>query len=707
MSWLTRALAWLLPAQPQPQLVDQRALVREDQHVGVGGGVAGGEAPRPYDVQASMSAYGGIAWVYIGTRAVAEDLARVPVKLWRGEGEKAVEVMAHPVLDMLRMPNSDQTGADMTQQRVVDRMLTGTAYRRLLGVGGRPTGMVRLHPEHVRVVPAANGLIDGFVYRPDGLRKQWLERADVLYDATPSWESGPQRLYGQGIIRALHDTLTADKAARERTAEAHRQGRPEALVTPPDSDLGQWTAPQTREVRGHLESLFSHAHGGVAVLGHAVNLEKLSWSPADLAAGDTHDRSRDEALAACGVPPTRVGLPTANYATAREQMRQYWSNTIVPWARAFDAVDTRLAQRFDPQLRVVRDFSGVEALQEDRTARLDRVQRWVFLGWSPEQAAAMEGFDVPEQDKAPAEEAPVAPDKAPEEEEDVQGGEAAARLLSGDWRTGVWLDGAARQLDLTPDRELDSMARALAWHGWVKQVQEPGERRLGLVGALYLRRQRSRLTRALRGRLEKRSAEQRNLDDLVEGVLADVFDGDTALWAPAVEEVTEAGHAFTSERLPHITQPFDPVAARVADRSAALVANVDDTTRAAVRAQLTEGLEAGEGASGLAARLRAMPEFEPVRAARIARTTATAAANAGQERAMQEAVQQGVNVKNAWLSSRDGKVRHTHQALDGQVRAVGENFVSPSGASGPYPGALGSAAEDVNCRCTTIPVLED
>lgn len=56
-----------------------------------------------------------------------------------------------------------------------------------------------------------------------------------------------------------------------------------------------------------------------------------------------------------------------------------------------------------------------------------------------------------------------------------------------------------------------------------------------------------------------------------------------------------------------------------------------------------------------------------------------------------------------WISQRDEKVRHTHAAMDGQIVGWLEDFVSPSGAKGPYPGALGTPEEDIACRCWPAP----
>jgi len=62
--------------------------------------------------------------------------------------------------------------------------------------------------------------------------------------------------------------------------------------------------------------------------------------------------------------------------------------------------------------------------------------------------------------------------------------------------------------------------------------------------------------------------------------------------------------------------------------------------------------------------------------------------------------------RHQWLSSRDPFVRDTHQAgigVDGEIREVGVPF--SNGVIFPGQGAPAPASEVVNCRCTTIAVL--
>jgi len=87
------------------------------------------------------------------------------------------------------------------------------------------------------------------------------------------------------------------------------------------------------------------------------------------------------------------------------------------------------------------------------------------------------------------------------------------------------------------------------------------------------------------------------------------------------------------------------------------------------------------------------------RADRIARTETIKAYNGARA---QEMVNNGVE-QHQWLSSRDKAVRDSHRQLDGRVVKVGDPF--KSGLT--FPGDRSAdAAEVVNCRCTTVPIIK-
>lgn len=125
---------------------------------------------------------------------------------------------------------------------------------------------------------------------------------------------------------------------------------------------------------------------------------------------------------------------------------------------------------------------------------------------------------------------------------------------------------------------------------------------------------------------------------------------------------------------------------------------------------LTEGFAAGESIEQLTARVNSVyTNFETWQAERTARTETIAASNAGRF----EGYKQGGIKTKEWLTAQDGDVRDSHiiagqQYTDGGEPGpipLDEDFIVGEGA-GPSPGNLGAAAEDINCRCTVLPIVE-
>ena len=72
----------------------------------------------------------------------------------------------------------------------------------------------------------------------------------------------------------------------------------------------------------------------------------------------------------------------------------------------------------------------------------------------------------------------------------------------------------------------------------------------------------------------------------------------------------------------------------------------------------------------------------------------------------------GIDVQIEWLRApRVLEPDRSHRRCHGQKVAPGGLFVIPSGedvgASAPAPGGFGIARQDINCRCSTRPVIED
>lgn len=416
---------------------------------------AGGYAVSPaYDLEALMSSYAAFAWVYAAVSAKSEDLAGIPLIAERGDGAATVRLDRHPALDLLAQPTSDPTAPGARQQQIVDLLLAGQSWRLILYAGRLPVALRRLHPEYTRPVPDPSGLVRAWEYAPNGAAT-YYDPSAVLWDAAPSWESSPEGLYGTGAIRPLRNKLAAELAAEQRLTQAARVGRPDAILTPAAATTGGQAGSldpgQVKQLSDRINRVFAERNGGVVVLNEALELRELSFSPADLEFSSLRQETREAILAVVGVPPTRLQLPTANYAQSTDAMTQYWES-LRRLAAKLELNYSKLARAFpgSENVRIRHDFSSVAYLQADRTERLSRVSVHIANGIPPAQAYAYEGFA-----DAPVPPPPAAPQAAfrgmprPDTEADRRAlyaawrrlrdrsSDAIARALQG-WQAGAW-----------------------------------------------------------------------------------------------------------------------------------------------------------------------------------------------------------------------------------------------------------------------------
>lgn len=134
-----------------------------------------------------------------------------------------------------------------------------------------------------------------------------------------------------------------------------------------------------------------------------------------------------------------------------------------------------------------------------------------------------------------------------------------------------------------------------------------------------------------------------------------------------------------------------------------------------IQETISQGLMDNETYSSMSDRLKKELEGDYPKAMRIVRTESHRVQEKGKAESLEYAANQGVEMKKYWISSADERVRSSHEGLgekysEDNAIPIDDDFVSDeTGASGPTPGQLGEASEDINCRCVTgyVVVTED
>jgi uncharacterized protein with gpF-like domain len=127
-----------------------------------------------------------------------------------------------------------------------------------------------------------------------------------------------------------------------------------------------------------------------------------------------------------------------------------------------------------------------------------------------------------------------------------------------------------------------------------------------------------------------------------------------------------------------------------------------------VASQVSRGAAAGESIPDIADRISVVLDATNTeqwawRAVTVARTETVGALNAGRTDAFGAVAEElGGPFEQMWLATLDNRTREDHREADGQTVGLGEPFIV-GGEPLAFPGdPSGSAANIINCRCSTL-----
>jgi HK97 family phage portal protein len=332
--------------------------------------------------------------VYRSVRMIAEAAASVPLLLYEGASERE----AHPLLDLIRQPNSTTTTADFLEHVIGFLLVSGNAYVEAVATGDTVRALYPLRPDRIQIVPGPDGWPDGYTYTLDGAATR------IAGDAIP----GVRRIlhlkqfhplndhYGMSPIEAasaaidLHNTATAwNKALLDNSA------RPSGALVYTARD-GNLTSDQYERLKRELEAGFQGAlnAGRPLLLEGGLDWKPMSLSPKDMDFLDAKNAAAREIALALGVPPMLLAIPGDNtYSNYQEANRAFWRQTIIPLVNRIAAALTAwLATPRNAELAFRPDFDQVDALNVERDALWSRLNAATFL--TPDEKRSAAGYDA-------------------------------------------------------------------------------------------------------------------------------------------------------------------------------------------------------------------------------------------------------------------------------------------------------------------------
>ncbi|HJQ99693.1 MAG TPA: phage portal protein, partial [Candidatus Polarisedimenticolaceae bacterium] len=646
-------------------------------------------------------------WVYACVKAIANNVAAVTILPYvpqktkdesGKEGTSWVVNERHEFFNLLESPNAYMSGYSLREYTAAALSLTGNAYWFLERMGrSEIVELWPLIPDQVRAVGSKEKMIDHYVYRVNGV--------DVVigYDEIIHFRNmNPSSLvYGEGPLAAAKNTVATDIFAQIwNKAFFQNSARPDGVLQS-DNNIGD---DARKRIVASWQSFSGgpKKHGKTAILDGGLKYQPITGTAKDMDFVNLRKDLRTEILAAFGVPPSVVGLlEFANYSNMEQQFKNFWSSTLLPMLTNMQETLTLRAKQitFDLRTEFQADLAKVQSLQPDFKTMAETAQILVNAGIPINQV--IDSMDLPfkhvEGGDEPRQPAPAfgdAPPRPAEDEEDAAPakGKKGVKLVDDPMRNASW-------------KLFDSVRR-----------EHEEKFRSSMVG--FFRGQRRRVTSSLGKNpqaflnLKRFSASQKESSEAAVRLIFDL-ENEGKLMAKTAERLIKGTYFDFAVRMGGRMQiDFDlndPVAlAWIKAKSVKLAVDanrftletISDEVADAVQEAVAAGFAEGETIAAIEDRINSVYEFAvETRAERIARTEVVSASNAGNL----DAIKQAGAERKEWLSSRDEKVRETHDVLDGTEVPVGEDFVSPSGATLAFPGDPNAPGDEViNCRCVVV-----
>jgi HK97 family phage portal protein len=622
------------------------------------------------------------------------------------EGEEIIEEDASPNLKplfrLLTRPNKYTSMPAFISRWALYMQLAGVSYVQGFGIGtregfngervGKTAPEMRLIRPDKLSIETNNGQITGFKYSGTG---DTIKPEDIWYTIYPD---PLEEFAGMAPMRAAAETISSHSNAISWNRNILQKGGLPVLVMIIKGILGL-SDKKYEEYQERYRTQFGGAkNAGTPMIlgGDGVDVKTLSSTAQELDwLGGKQDMMRD--ICACfGVPSKLLGDPTSStFNNVIEARRSFYIEKIIPDMRQFvtELTEWIMPRYGQENADIDIDYSHIDALKDDETAKVNRL---VAADWkSVNEKREDDGLE------------PKEGEQYDEPTIFIKSAQPALGMIS-----GASASAFSRRSELLPHVNEKSLyrteeERAIAWKRvdrrklrWEAMIEKSSRALLDKsahIVAAALSEHAAWPYEEIHAIAMDAASDALNRADMAK----QIHDEFTTIESALILEFGEAALADLKAKgiLFDIENPniVDFIAQGLADRSRL----INETTADELQRIINAGVESGEGAAKIRDRiLTEYPDIARGRAMNIARTEVNMASNTATLEAYK---QMGVERKE-WLSARDARVRETHQALDGQVVGLMDDFVSPSGARGYAPGNLNDPAEDCQCRCVMTPL---
>ena len=300
--------------------------------------------------------------------------AGVPWRLFKkpiSRGAKKVEIEAHPLLDLMNRPNSQEGGFAFRMKVMAFYLISGNSYLTRIGPKqGPPSEMYSIRPDRMKVLPGNELMpIRGYRYTVSGQKRDFkFEEILHLKSFSPldDWYGlSPIAVAGKEI-----DILSMNRAWNMKLLENDCRP-PGGLVV--EGALSE-------EQRGGLEKIIEKKMTGYENAGKPLVLEGgVKWqpwaiNPKDMDGINSDKMNSRKICSVFNIPPEIIGdSENKTYSNYKEARKALYIEAVLPDLDLLrDELNNWLTPAFGDNLHLSYDKNSIDAIREELSAVYER-----------------------------------------------------------------------------------------------------------------------------------------------------------------------------------------------------------------------------------------------------------------------------------------------------------------------------------------------
>jgi HK97 family phage portal protein len=272
---------------------------------------------------------------------------------------------------------------------ITDSLVLANAYiyKHRASPNQPPMALQWLAADMVRPAGSLTDSLTGYIYTADGWKRE-MTLEDVIHlriGRDPSdWR------FGRGPLASVLREVCTDNVASSTAYGLAKSPVPSFVVGPKDPTQAYTTTEDDAiTTKQRLQENFSgDDSGGVAVMTNAFELQRVGFSPKDMALDDVRRKPEERICAALGLNPLVLhlgsGLERSTYSNLQQATRSAWTDGMVPLYRRIAEVLTQNLLPDFPETQpgdyLEFDTSDIPALATDLTAEAERAERLYKAG---------------------------------------------------------------------------------------------------------------------------------------------------------------------------------------------------------------------------------------------------------------------------------------------------------------------------------------